>query len=108
MFKGALIVILPFLNVLFNGIYDRGELPPDLCKNIICPLNKSGTQTSPERFRGISLIKSINKIFTGIVTTKLQKWAGENGVIDESHAGIWRGYSTTDNIFSLQALIQKY
>ena len=40
--------------------------------------------------------------------TRLQKWAEENRVIDESQAGFRKGYSTIDNIFSLQAIIQKY
>ena len=83
-------------------------LPEDWCKNIICPLHKSGLQTNPENYRGISLINSISKIFTGILTLRLQNWAEENGVVDESQAGFRKGYSTTDNIFSLHALVQKY
>ena len=106
MFKSTLNDILPFLKVLFNEIYDRGELPPDWCKNILCPPHKSGTQTNLEHFRGISLMNSISKIFTGILTTRLQKWAEENGVVDEWQAGFRRGYSTTDN--SLCRDIQKY
>ena len=56
--------ILPLHNALFNQIYDSGLLPEDWCKNIICPLHKSGLQTNPENYRGISLINSISKIFT--------------------------------------------
>ena len=108
MFKSMQNDILPFLNALFNQIYDSGVLPEDWCKNIICPLHKSGLQTNPENYRGISLINSISKIFTGILTSRLQNWAEENGVVDESQAGFRKGYSTTDNIFSLQALVQKY
>ena len=71
-------------------------------------LIKSGALTNPENYRGISLINSISKIFTGILTTQLQKWSEEKRVIDESQAGFRKGYSTIDNIFSLQAIIQKY
>ena len=108
MFKSIQNEILPFLSSLFNELYDRGEIPSDWCKNIICPLYKGGPSTNPENYRGISLINSISKIFTGILTTRLQKWAEENRVIDESQAGFRKGYSTIDNIFSLQAIIQKY
>ena len=108
MFKSIQNEILPFLNSLFNEIFESGELPPDWCKNIICPLYKSGSVTNPENYRGISLINSIGKIFTGILTTRLQKWSEDNRVIDESQAGFRKSYSTVDNIFSLQAIIQKY
>ena len=42
---------------------------------------------NPENYRGISLINSISKIFTGILTSRLQKWAEDKRVIDESQAG---------------------
>ena len=91
MFKSIQNEILPFLSSLFNELYDRGEIPSDWCKNIICPLYKGGPSTNPENYRGISLINSISKIFTGILTTRLQKWAEENSVIDESQAGFRKG-----------------
>ena len=62
----------------------------------------------PANFRGISLISSISKIFTNVLTIRLQTWAESNNVIDESQAGFRKQYSTIDYIFSLQALIQKY
>ena len=74
----------------------------------ICPKHKSGNLSNPENFRGISLINSVSKIFTNILTIRLQKWAENNDVIYESQAGFRRHYSTIVNIFSLQALIQKY
>ena len=43
-----------------------------------------------------------------IMTVRLASWADLNDVIDESQAGFRKGYSTIDNIFSLQALVQKY
>ena len=43
-----------------------------------------------------------------VLTIRLTNWADSNEVIDESQAGFSKDYSTTDNIFSLQALVQKY
>ena len=43
-----------------------------------------------------------------ILSTRLTNWATRNSVIDEAQAGFRRGYSTVDNIFSLQVMIQKY
>ena len=108
MFKTVQNEALPFLCSLFNEIFDKGELPQEWCKNIICLLFKSGSVKSPENYRGISLINSIGKIFTGVLTTRLQKWSEEKRVIDESQAGFRKSYSTIDNIISLQSIIQKY
>ena len=108
MFKSTLGQILPFLKTLFNDVYDRGEVPADWCESIICPIFKSGSNREPQNYRGISLMNSISKIFNGILTARVQKWAEENNVLDESQAGFRRGFSTIGNIFSLHAMIQKY
>ena len=107
MFKSTLGQILPFLKTLFNDVYDR-EVPADWCESIICPIYKSGSHREPQNYRGISLMNSISKIFNGILTVRVQKWAEENNVLDESQAGFRRGFSTIDNIFSLHATVQKY
>ncbi|MEW8546815.1 MAG: endonuclease/exonuclease/phosphatase family protein, partial [Candidatus Thiodiazotropha sp.] len=60
MIKAILTDVLPFLNILFNEIYDLGVFPRDWYENIICPIHKSGSMTNPENFRGISLINSIS------------------------------------------------
>ena len=99
MFKSTLGQILPFLKTLFNNVYDRGEVPADWCESIICPIFKSGSNQEPQNYRGISLMNSISKIFNGILTARVQKWAEENNVLDESQAGFRRGFSTIDNIF---------
>ena len=108
MFKSTLGQILPFLKTLFNDVYDRGEVPADWCESIICPIYKSGSHREPQNYRGISLMNSISKIFNGILTARVQKWAEENNVLDESQAGFRRDFSTIDNIFSLHAMVQKY
>ena len=40
--------------------------------------------------------------------TRLYKWAEQYSKINESQAGFRRGYSTTDNIFTLMSTVQKY
>ena len=43
-----------------------------------------------------------------VLSTRLTKWAEETNLIDESQAGFRQGYSTVDNIFNVQSVIQKY
>ena len=43
-----------------------------------------------------------------MLTTRLTDLAETQNVIDESQAGFRKGYSTIDNLFSLQSVVQKY
>ena len=108
MYKAVLDIIMPFLCVLFNDIYNSGIFPDAWCDSIISPIHKSGSVDNPENYRAISLINCLCKFFMNILTIRLTDWAESNNVIDESQAGFRKGYGTIDNIFSLQSLIQKY
>ena len=107
MFQNTINEILPFLNSLLNEIFSTGSFPPEWGESIIhvCPIHKSGSTKEPENFRGVSLI---NSICTNKLTIRLKDWSELNEVIDESQAGFRMNYSTTDYIFSLRAIIQKY
>ncbi|MCG7892781.1 MAG: reverse transcriptase family protein, partial [Candidatus Thiodiazotropha endolucinida] len=72
------------------------------------PIHKGGPFKKPENYRAVMLINCLCKIFMNILTIRLSTWAEENAVIEESQAGFRKQYSTIDNIFSLQALVQKY
>jgi hypothetical protein len=50
----------------------------------------------------------IYKIFSNIIKERLDKWTNHFDIIDEAQAGFRSGYSVVDNMFSLQAMIQKY
>ena len=42
------------------------------------------------------------------MNNRLVKWASGNNIIVEAQAGFRKGYCTTDQIFCLQSLVQKY
>ena len=45
------------------------------------------------------------KIFTNILTNRLNEWAEKYNVIHECQAGFRSKYSTIDNVFTLQSLV---
>ena len=100
--------IAPILCTLFNNIYSTGNLPDMWRDSIVIPVYKSGLRDEPANYRGISLINVMYKIFSNILYDRLRKWAELNNKIDEAQSGFRAGYSTTDNIFILQSLVQKY
>ena len=107
-YKQTLLDIVPTLTLIFNVIFDTGKIPYSWGESIICPIHKSGSKNDPNNYRGISLLNTMYKIMSNIVNQRLYTWAEENNKIDEGQAGFRRGYSTVDNIFTLQAMVQKY
>ena len=50
----------------------------------------------------------MGKCFTKICNNRLVQWATINEKYNVAQAGYRKGYSTMDQIFTLQALVQKY
>ena len=100
--------IAPILCCLFNTILTSGVFPDMWRESIIIPVYKSGSRDDPSNYRGISLVNVMYKIFSNILHDRLVKWSDIYNKIDEAQAGFRSGYSTTDNLFTLQSLIQKY
>ena len=96
-----------FLVRLFNCIFESGIYPEEWSKGIIIPLYKKGNPNVTDNYRGISLISIVCKCYTSILNKRLYTWLEENGKIIENQAGFRKGYSTTDQIFNLYAIVQK-
>ena len=47
-------------------------------------------------------------MFLSILNKRLNKWLDVNDKLLETQAGFRKGYSTTDNMFALDTIIQKY
>ena len=107
LFKYTLEYILHYLTVLFNNIFTSGIVPESLGYSIVCPILKKGSKADPNDFRGVSLINSLCKIFTSILTNRLNEGTEKHNVINECQAGFRSKYSTIDNVFTLQSLVEK-
>ena len=101
-------ILKEHLYILFNKIFEIQSYPTEWSKSLIYPLHKKGNLANVQNYRGISLLNVISKIFTGILFDRLTHWSDINVHIPESQAGGRKGYSTIDNIFCLQSVVQKY
>ena len=94
---------------LFNIVLKTGIIPDEWCIGVIIPLYKNkGSPKDPDNFRGITLLSCIGKLFTSVLNYRLTKFLDENGEIGDEQAGFRAGYSTTDHIFTLYAIINIY
>ena len=100
-------IITPFLGD-FNQVFSSGQFPDAWTEAIIQPLHKKGNTQDPNNHRGISLLNVCSKLYSYIFNKILVTWIKENGSTGEEQAGFRQDYSTTDHIFTLFAVIQKY
>lgn len=107
MLKCGSTIATPFLTRLFNVVFTKGIYPSEWSKAIIVPIHKKGTVHDADNYRGISLLNVISKCYTKVLSKRLTEWLDDNNKISECQAGFRKGYSTIDQIFNLNALIQK-
>ena len=105
--KSTIHIMCPIYVKLFNLIFDTGIVPESWSEGNILPIYKNkGNINSAENYRPITLLSCFGKLFTAILNTRLNNFVNENDIIDSCQAGFRKGFSTTDNLFILQSLIQ--
>ena len=98
--------MLPIYKKLFNIIFDSGLVPESWSIGDILPIYKNkGDPNLPENYRPITLLSCFGKLFTAILNNRLNSYLEENGIISSCQAGFRKGFSTTDNLFIMQSLL---
>ena len=83
-----------------------GDIPDEwVIGNIISVYKNKGDRSSPENYRGISLLSCFGIFFTNLINTRLTNFLNSNKVMLENQTGFRSGYSTMDHVFTLESLI---
>ena len=99
--------LLPVYVKLFNIIFNHSIIPENWLLGNILPIYKNkGDIYNPENYRPISLLSCLGKLFTTIINNRLSKYAETFNVLSDCQAGFRKGYSTTDNLFIINSLIE--
>ena len=99
-------LMMPVYIQLFNLIFDTGLIPETWTLGNILPIYKNkGDKNKPENYRPITLLSCFGKLFTAVINYRLNKYAEEVDLIDPCQAGFRKGYSTAENIFIINSLI---
>lgn len=104
-YKNAPLSFLDEVLQILNKIFLKNEIPTSFRKSIIVPLFKKGDPNSVENYRGLSLLDTLYKIFTGMILDRIHSWIDLNHILNEYQAGFRKGYSTVDNIFNLSCIV---
>ncbi|MEW8542876.1 MAG: reverse transcriptase family protein [Candidatus Thiodiazotropha sp.] len=103
----SLNLMLPLYVKLFNLVFDTALIPENWLIGEILPIYKNkGDINNPENYRPITLLSCLGKLFTAIINTRLTKYSDRYNVITDSQTGFRKGFSTSDNLFVINSLIE--
>jgi len=108
LFKCGKDFLIPYLEIILNSAFESSHFPKSWCVGVLIPLHKKGSVSEPNNYRGITLLSAFSKIYTSILNNRLVFWANAYDKLVEAQAGFRKDYTTLDNIFVLQSMIQRY
>ena len=93
----------------FNKIKETNRIPKRCKKVEMIPIYKNkGNRKVPSNYRVISLLSTIFKVYTGILTSKMNEWCETYNKIFQWQNGFRKRRRTEDNLFILQTVFDKY
>jgi hypothetical protein len=95
-------ILLDALNKCWNTL----SFPEDWSNVIICPIYKKGDKYNPNNYRPISLLNTGLKLYTMLISNRLNEWCDRNKKISDYQAAYRMGYGCEDHIFVLTAALQ--
>ncbi|KAK3552669.1 hypothetical protein QTP86_019443, partial [Hemibagrus guttatus] len=94
-----------FLTSLFNRVLESEKMPEEERRSVLVPIfNNKGDVQSCSNYRGIKLMSHTMKVWERVVEARLRKVVE----ICEQQNGFMPRKSTTDAIFALRILMEKY
>ena len=84
MIKASVDQLLPVYDKLFNSIFRQGFYPTIWKESFIVPIFKSGSHKDPSTYRGIAINSALGKVFSMILSNRLETFAKENKLIDDT------------------------
>ncbi len=96
------------LKSLFNRILSEGQYPTAWKYSTITPRYKSLSPHEPTNYRGIAVADIISKVLTSILNERLYDYFVDQNLWTKNQNGFMKKKQTSDNIFVLHSLFQKY
>lgn len=76
--------------------------------SLLQSIYKSGDPMEPNNYRGISVCNCSGKLFIRLLQKRLDVFLESNNLLSPNQVGFRKGQRTTDNIFILMSVINKY
>ena len=104
---GSSVITLPLVK-LFNCILNSTDYPETWNISLISTIYKKGDKNNCNNYRGISLSSCLSKLFTGLLQNRLITHLERHNFFSPFQAGFRPDHRTTDHIFAIKTIINKY
>ena len=98
--------VIAALIIICNKIWQTGEWPTTWTQSLVITFPKKGNLQQCQNYRTISLISHPSKAMLKVILNRLKPKVEK--IIFEEQAGFRAGRSTTEEIFNLRILCEKY
>ena len=93
---------------VFNFVHQSGDYPQAWAEGIINPVYKAGKTSEPENYRKITLLTSLGKLFDLVLNNRLCFIKEALKLENPFQNGFKMGSQSTDNLFILNSILEKY
>jgi len=104
---GINVLEAPILH-LFNNVLEHSNFPQCWGDGLIKPLHKKNDKLCVDNYRGIIISSCIGKLFTKILTRRIDKYMRVNDLWKLNQCGFKADHRTEDNVFVLNTIYEKY
>ncbi len=101
-------IMLPIYHKLFNAIFNSGQYPQLWNTGLLTPLYKKGDPYSENNYRGIMVNCILAKVLGNILNSRFEAFLMHYKCIPSSQVGFKKKARTSDHIFVLNTLFNKY
>jgi hypothetical protein len=108
MIKAGVNELIVPLTALFNNILSTGEYPEAWREGYITPIHKKGCSSDPGNYRGITINSCLAKVFSSVLNNRLDTFIVDNQILHDTQIGFKKGSRTSDHLFVLDTLVDKY
>jgi hypothetical protein len=108
MLKASVSTMAPLYTKLFNTVYSLGKYPHSWNTGYIVNIHKGGPLSDPNNYRGITVNSALAKVFGMILNDRLEQFLSESNILCPNQIGFRKDTRTSDHMFILRTLIDKY
>ena len=98
--------VITALMTIWNKMWQRKEWPTSWTQSLVIAHPKKGKLQQCQNYRTVSLVSHPSKVMLKIILIRLKPQAEK--IIAEEQAGFRAGRSTTEQIFNIRILCEKY
>ena len=90
-------------------VFRSETYPVDWARGLVFPIFKGGPKawrSNPLKYRGITLLSVLGKVYVSVLTERVTTWAETNHILAEEQAGFRKDRSTVDQLFIMLEMIK--